>query len=168
MYKRALLLIVGASSLLATTLRIPTGESIATIVFPNSWKTDARGEITEGMSPDGKLHFAIVRVEQHKVAEVMGEVMAYIRGRSGASIRSDSMQSRTGRVNGRDARFLSWKGETGLHPVEIQYVIFSSGGDAAWLAAYWGDPALLQRRRDELENIVNSVKTNSSEKAEGH
>ena len=125
--------------------------------FPNDWATSARGEITEAISPDRKVHFLIVQPEHHKVADVMGEVMTYIRTGNGVSVRAESRKTGSGKLKGRVAQLLSWRGTDAKGELEVRYLIFSTGTNATWLAAAWGPPRALEERQVQLDAILESI-----------
>jgi hypothetical protein len=166
MWKSGMLFLVSASVLWATTVCIPPGEGIATMVVPDAWKTTVRGEVTETSSADHQVHLIVLRVERRKVADVMGEVMTYIRNSGGISVRANSMQRSTQTVKGHVAQVLSWRAADKNGDIEIDYVVFSSGPEATWLAASWGEPRALQKRRSEVDRMIGSVTPASDQRHE--
>jgi hypothetical protein len=144
---------------LSATHKVPADDPIATIQIPDKWQSKELGEGVEATSPDGGVSFLIMPVEGRKVAESMGEAMRYLRGKSGITVKSDSVRREQGKLNGMETKKVSWQGKDMKGgDVEIRFTIVSIVQNKPLLVAYWGSPEAERKRETELNKILRSIK----------
>src|SRR3989442_15302161 len=84
----------------SATYNVPRDEPIATIRIPEKWQAKEYEERVEATSPDRAVCFLAMPPEANKIAESMGEVMRYIRGRDGITVKAATLKREQGKLNG--------------------------------------------------------------------
>jgi hypothetical protein len=146
-----------ATPLFAATHKVPPEEPIASIRIPDKWQAKEYGERVEADSPDRAVYLLVMPVERNKTAESMGEAMRYIRNRGGITVKSNTIRNEPGKLNGMDARFVSWQARDKNGDVEIKFVILSLAENQQLLAVYWGSPGANKKYRSELDKMLQSI-----------
>jgi len=143
----------------SATHKVPADDPIATLEISDKWQTKELGEGIEATSPDGRVSVLIMPVEGRKVAESMGEAMRYLRGKSGITVKSDSVRREQGKLNDMETRKFSWQGKDMKGgDVEIRFTVVSIVQNKRLLVAYWGSPEAEKKRETELNKILLSIK----------
>lgn len=147
-----------ATSAFSATHKVPVDDPIATIQIPAKWKTKEFEERVEATSADGTVYFFVMLAETRKINESMGEAMRYVRGRSGITVKSDSLKQESGKVNGMDIKNFSWKGQDNKGEVTISFTVVSVPENKTLLVVYWGSPQAAKKHERELNGMLQSIK----------
>jgi hypothetical protein len=147
-----------ATPAFSATHNVPEDKPIVTIEIPDEWQTKEVGESVQATAPGDPFRVLIVPPEGSKIAETMGEAMRYIRGTSGIVVKSDSIKTELGKLNGMDTRQLSWQGKDKNGDVKIQFTIVSLAERKSVLVACWGPPKAEQKYEADLKKILQSIK----------
>jgi hypothetical protein len=147
-----------AGSAFAATHNVPRDEPIATVRIPDKWQTKEYEERVEATSPDGAVCFLVMPPEGRKIAESMGEVMRYIRGRSGIAVKAETIKQEQGQLNGMEVRNVSWLGKDKKGEIKIRFTIISIPDKKTLLVAYWASPEAEKKHQAELTKMLQSIK----------
>jgi hypothetical protein len=140
------------------TRKIPPDESIATIWIPDKWQSQQRGDAIEASPPDAAILFLVAPVEHNKVAEALGETMQFFRNRDeGFFVKPESRHDETGKVNGKEAHFVSWQGKDRKGEIETKFVIVFLAPNKSLIAAYDGSPAASEKYQRDLDKMIQSI-----------
>jgi aminoglycoside phosphotransferase len=145
-------------SVLAAAYKVPPDEPLAVLQVPDEWQTKKHGELFEITSPDGTMHFLVVRPEPNKISESMGEVMRYIRNAGGIIVKADSLKREAEELNDMHVRRVSWMGKDQNGEVRITFNAISIAQNELLLTASWGSPAAEKKYRAQLHNIFKSIR----------
>jgi hypothetical protein len=146
------------ASALAGTYKVPPDEPLAALQIPDKWQTREQGEMIETVSPDGAWRLLVTRPEPNKIAESMGEVMRYIRNTGGITVKAESLKRERRKLNGMDARCISWEAKDKNGDVEISFNVVSIAENKPLLVALWGSPAAEKKYRTESNKILKSIR----------
>lgn len=154
----ALLCAALMGSAFSATHKVPRDEPIATIRIPEKWQTKEYEERVETTSPDGTLSFLVVRPEANKIAEAMGEVMRYIRGKGGITVNPETRKKEQGKLSGMEVTSISWLGKDGKGDIKIKFSSLSFADRKSLLVAYWGSPDAEKKHQADLNRMLQSIK----------
>jgi hypothetical protein len=146
------------ASAFAGTYKVPPDEPLAALQIPDRWQTKEHGEMIETVSPDGAWRFLVTPPEPNKITESMGEVMRYIRNTGGIIVKAESLKRERRKLNGMDARCISWEAKDKNGDVKISFNVVSIAENKPLLVASWGSPAAEKKHRAELNRILKSIK----------
>jgi hypothetical protein len=143
-------------SAFSATYKVPRDEPIAAVRIPEKWQTKEYEERVETTSPDGAFSFLVIRPEG-KIAETMGEVMRYIKGKGGITVKSDTLKREQGKLNSMEVRNFSWVGKDEKGDVKIRFTIISIADKKTLLVAYWASPEAEKKHQAELTKMMQSI-----------
>jgi hypothetical protein len=143
---------------LARTFNVPPESSVATMRVPDGWQVIERGETFEGNSPDHTLHFLVVRPEENKVNEAIGEVLRYVRNTGAMRLDGSSVKRESEELNGMKVHRASWSGKDQAGEVKITFRVISVTENHLLLIAFWGSPSAGEKHHLEVAEILNSIK----------
>ena len=142
----------------SATHKVPEEEPIIIVDIPDQWQTRELGESILATAPGDAVHLLIVPPEGTKVAETMGETMRYIRNSGGITVKPDSIKNEQEKINGMEARQISWQAKNNKGDIKIRFTILSVAKKKNELVACWGSPASEQKYKAALKRILQSVK----------
>ena len=143
---------------LADTHKIPPDEPMATIWMPDKWQIQQRGDSIEASPPDASILFLVAPVEHNKVAEALGEAMRFFRNRDeGFFMKQESRHDENGKVNGKEAHFVSWQGKNRKGQIETKFVIVFLAPNKSLIAAYDGSPDASKKYQRDLDKMIQSI-----------
>jgi hypothetical protein len=145
-------------SAFSATHNVPRDEPIATIRIPEKWQTKEYEERVDATSPDGAVCFLVILPEANKVAETMGEVMRYIRGRGGITVKPETRKREQGKLNGMEIMSVSWLGKDDKGDIKIRFTSVSIADKKMLLVAYWASPEAEKKHQAELTKMLQSIK----------
>jgi hypothetical protein len=140
------------------TFTVPPDSPVATVRVPDEWPVTERGETFEGNSPDHALHFLVVRPEDKKVNEAIGEVMRYVRNTGAIRLDGTSVKRESEELNGMKVHRVSWSGKNQAGEVEISFRVISVTENQLLLVAFWGSPSAEKKHHLEVTEILNSIR----------
>ena len=140
------------------TYKVPADEPIARVRIPDKWKTEKHDEFVEATSPDGTVHFLVMRPEGNKISEGMGETMRYLRGKGGITVDARSLKNEPGKLNGMDIRNISWDATDQSGPVKIRFRVISFARNEHLLVACWSPPEAEKKHSAEVDKMLQSIK----------
>lgn len=146
-----------AGSAFSATYNVPRDEPIATVRIPEKWQTKEYGERVEATSPDGAVGFIVIFPEANKVAETMGEVMRYIRGKGGITVKPETRTREQGKLNSMEIVSLSWVGKDDKGDIKIRFSSVSIAARKSLLVAYWASPEAEKKHQAELTKMLQSI-----------
>ena len=135
----------------------PDDNPIADLSLPDDWKSERRGEYVEATSPDGQLHLIIVPAEGNKVNESIGEVLRYLRAKDGITLKAESVERKSTKIQEVEASVVSWDGRNQAGPVRISFIIVPAKNRSPMLLASWGMPQAAQKHEAALRKILVSM-----------
>jgi hypothetical protein len=145
-------------SAFSATYNVPRDEPIATVRIPEKWQTKEYEERVEATSPDGAVCVLVMPPEGNKIAESMGEVMRYIRGTGGITVKAETLKREQGKLNGLEVKNFSWLGKDEKGNIKIRFTIVSLPDKKSLLVAYWTSPEAEKKHQTELTKILQSIK----------
>jgi len=125
---------------------------------PDKWQVMERGETLEGNSPDRAMHFLVVRPEQNKANEAIGEVLRYVRNTGAIRIDGSSVKRESEELNGMKVHCVSWSGKDQAGEVKISFRLISVTEDQLFLIAFWGSPSAEKKHHLEVAEILSSIR----------
>jgi hypothetical protein len=150
--------LVFVTSGLARTFNVPPESPFATMRVPDEWEVTERGETFEGISPDHGMHFVVVRPEDKKASEAIGEVLRYVRNTGAIRLDGSSVKRGSDELNGMKVHRVSWSGKDQAGEVNITFRVISVTENQLLLIAFWGSPGAERKHQVEVAEIVSSVK----------
>jgi hypothetical protein len=147
-----------AGSAFSATYNVPRDEPIATVRIPEKWQTKEYEERIEATSPDRAVCVLVMPPEGRKIAESMGEVMRYIRGRDGITVKAETLKREQGKLNDMEVRNFSWLGKDEKSDIKIRFTIVSLPDKKTLLVAYWASPEAEKKHQTELTKMLQSIK----------
>lgn len=149
---------VSLAATLAASYEVPEEEPVARLNFPDDWRTKHHDEFIEATSADGEAHVLVTKAEGRKVNESIGEVMRYIRGRSGIIFNSESMEQKPLTINGVELKTVSWTGKDMKGDLKITFAIMPMSGEEPLLVASWAHRETETKHQPAVRKILESVK----------
>lgn len=140
------------------TYKVPDEKPIVSIRIPDNWKTRTTEEYVEAISPDGALQVLVIPAEVHKINESIGEVMRYLRGKTGVIVNAESVHEESTKINQVAARSVSWDGKDQKGDVKITFTVLSLAKREPLLFASWGAPQAAEMHRFILKKMLESIK----------
>ena len=147
-----------ATPAFSATHKVPADDPIATIQIPEKWQAKEYEERVEATSADGTVHLLVAPGETDKINESIGEVMRYVKGKSGIAVKSQSVKEERGKVNGMEIRNVSWKGQDNKGEVKISFTVLAVPENKSLLMVYWGSPEATKNHERELNAMLQSIK----------
>lgn len=154
----ASLLFMGQAAF-ADTFAVPsTGEPIATVNIPHSWKPEPHDLGVKATSPDGRVFWAFEEVDGNDIATAVENGMKYFVDQ-GVVVDEKTIRKNEGQVNGMKAYDMSFQGRDKIGPAKLgMTIVVTNKSDKFVIMLYWGDSDGEKANAKDIVSIAQSIK----------
>jgi hypothetical protein len=149
-------LILGSSAM-AEEYVLPATDPIASVTFPDEWKSSIYAKGVESISGDNQVYFAVEATDSSRVEASITEALEYLQTK-GVNVDESSLQKDSTDIGGKQTATFDWDGKDKNGACKVGLALMRVKGNKGLLFIYYATPEGSKAHLQELSAILASVK----------
>jgi hypothetical protein len=145
------------SSASADEYVLPATNPVASVTFPDAWKSSVYDKGVESISGDNQVYFAVEATDSSRVESSISEALQYLQTK-GVNVDESTLQKDSTDIVGKETATFDWDGKDKHGACKVGLALMRVKGDKGPLFIYYATPEGSKAHLQDLSGILASVK----------
>lgn len=145
------------SSAWADEYVLPANSPVASVTFPDAWKSSIYEKGVESISGDNQVYFAVEATDSSQIENSITEALQYLQTK-GVNVDESSLQKDSTDIGGKETATFDWDGKDKHGACKVGLAVMRVKGDKGLLFIYYATPEGSKAHLQDLSGILASVK----------
>jgi hypothetical protein len=144
-------------SALADEYVLPATNPIASVTFPDAWKSSIYDKGVEAISDDNQVYFAVEATDSSKVEQSITQALSYLETK-GVTVDQSTLQKDSTDIGGKQTATFDWDGKDKHGACKVGLALMRVKEDKGLLFIYYATPEGSKAHLQDLSAVLASVK----------